>query len=119
MPVIDLCKVFGNQLVEGIDKVELLKLLRYEDSKDFELHNGVITHVPSGKKVVLGCAGECFRPRDDYYRLGKNDRCSFVQRALGVSCAENNCVSCYRQCLEHGLEIRSKKVRVAKDYFIK
>ena len=117
MPVINLCKEFESELVGGIYKHELLKALRHEDSDVFRIQNGNILHIPSGKQIILGCAKEYFRPRDSYFRFGKHDRCSFVQRALGVRCQEEDCQSCYRQCLEHGLAIKPKKIRVAKDYF--
>lgn len=119
MAAINLCKEFENQLVGGIDKHELLKVLQNQDSDVFRIRDGGILHIPSGKQIILGCAKDYFYPRDSYFRFGKHDRCSFVQRALGVHCQEEDCPSCYRQCLENGRRIKPKKIRIAKDYFTK
>ena len=113
----DLVSCFLNQNVEGIDRRELLKAL---DGKSDIFHaegERIFTHIPSGKQVVLDCAMAYFKPEQSYYRFNKNSRCEFVKRALDVRA--QNCNECLRECLINGLALKEKKVRIAKDYFIK
>ena len=117
MIMIDLCEHFKNQNVEGIERHELLKALDGESDVFQPDGDRILLHKPSGKRIVLDCAMEYFKPEKSYYRFNKNSRCSFVQRALGVDSSE--CNECFRQCLQQELSIKPKKVVMAKDYFTK
>lgn len=113
----DLVSCFLNQNIEGIDKRELLKAL--DGKSDVFRMDGerILRHVPSGKQVVLDCAMKYFKPRQTYYRFNHNSRCSFVKKAFHVN--SENCNGCIKECILQGLELKPKKVKIARDYFTK
>lgn len=117
--MIDLCKTFENQNVEGIDRHELARALDGESDVFHADGDRIYTHLPSEKKVILGCAMEYFLPPKPYYRFNSKSRCSFVRKALELECSGASCESCFQECLSRGRQIKPKKVKIAKDYFLK
>ena len=116
---IDLCEHFMNQNIEGIDAHELAMTL---DGRSDVFHadgDRVFTHLPSGKKIVLGCAMEYFLPPKGYYRFNSKSRCSFVRKALELEGGGATCEACFQECLAKERQIKPKKVKIAKDYFFK
>lgn len=114
--MVDLIHDFPEQVIEGVD-IHDIRMALMGSAKQFQYtdHNTII-HIPTGKRIILDCVQKYFLPPKSYYRLDNKSECSFIRHAMGGIPA-GSCRKCFLFCLDHGLEIRYKPVRIAKDYF--
>lgn len=117
---IDLIEKFKNQNIEGIERHDFLDAVNGR-SETFEAQQGdnLIVHLPSGKRIAFECAQAYFEPREAYFKLNKNSRCAYVQRALGTNWREGICMPCIASCIERKLRIKPKKIVISRDYYKK
>ena len=117
---IDLIEKFKNQNIEGIERHDFAEAYDNEDETfQMQKEDNLIVHVPSGKRIVFECSQAYFEPQESYFKLNKNSRCAYVQRALGTNWYEGHCMACINECIGKKLRIKPKKIVVSRDYYNK
>lgn len=116
---IDLCNRFKSDIIEGIEKHDLLDAIDGKSEVFSWQDDGSILHIPSGKRVVLNCAYAYFEPVKPYYRPSKTSSCNYVQHALGVDANDHECGACIASCIRRKLVIKQRKMAVSRDYYKK
>lgn len=125
----DLVEAYGVRTIEGIDKNDFLSALprrglfsdRYEVAKDTMLSGTrgiVLQDKVTGSTVMVECIAKYFEPVKRYYRIGQNDSCEMIQRALGINegeYSELQCQHCFSQCISQGAKLKPATRRVIRN----
>lgn len=111
----DLVESYGNKLIEGVDKNDLLTVLSDQAggspySLDFMQMNGngiILKNRTTDYALVLDCVSKYFEPEKRYYRLAPGDSCEKVSRAFSLTERQSfDCRQCFRECLLKGTVIK-------------
>ena len=112
MKTVDLVASYPVRNIEGVDKDDILGA-SIGTRDDFRAHSrNTVLHVPSGTVIYLECAQKYFEPKQSYFRLNKNSKCSFVRDAMDISCSPGECLQCIAACIAVGRKIKPIKYSV-------
>lgn len=103
---INILQNYNNRILNFSYK-DFEKIIKNNDSKYGIKHKGVklfvIENFDTGKVIPLPCVTKVFSndPNKKLKFANNNSKCYMTSKALNIECKFNDCLYCYKQCLEH------------------